>query len=221
MVSRRVFLIGTLALAGCGKVVDRYTQPDLPDVLSPPTGIHRHPIAHLLNRAAYGARPGQVAEIEKMGRDVWLDKQLNYRDIDDDKLALRLHRYDTLSMSPPDLLSFLDDKTYVTNELALMTLQRALYSERQLYEVMVGFWSDHFSIYHFKEEVHFLKTVDDRNVIRKHALGKFGDLLKASAHSPAMLRYLDNTQNEKHHPNENYAREIMELHMLGVNGGYT
>lgn len=221
MFSRRIFLIGSLALAGCGKVIDSYTQPDLPDSLSPPAGMDRHPVAHFLNRTTYGPRPGQVAEVEKMGRDVWLDRQLQYKDIDDDKLELRLRRYDTLKMPSSDLLSFLDDKEYVTNELALATLQRALYSERQLYEVVVGFWSDHFSIYHFKEEVHFLKTVDDREVIRKHALGKFSDLLKASAHSPAMLRYLDNTQNEKSHPNENYAREIMELHTLGVDGGYT
>jgi uncharacterized protein (DUF1800 family) len=103
----------------------------------------------------------------------------------------------------------------------MMTLQRAVYSEQQLYEVMVGFWSDHFSIFHYKSRCEYLKTIDDREVIRKHALGKFGDLLKASAHSPAMLFYLDNVLNEKSHPNENYAREIMELHTLGVYGGYT
>lgn len=223
MVSRRAFLTGILALgaAGCGKAIDRYTQPDLPEVLKPPTGENRHPVAHLLNRATYGIRPGDFERVEKMGREAWLEQQLDYKNIDDDKLNLRLRRYDTLKMTSSDLLSFLDDKPYVTDELALMTLQRALYSKRQLYEVMVGFWSDHFSIYHFKEEVHFLKTVDDKEVIRKHALGKFGDLLKASAHSPAMLRYLDNTLNEKSHPNENYAREIMELHTLGVTGGYT
>jgi uncharacterized protein (DUF1800 family) len=63
--------------------------------------------------------------------------------------------------------------------------------------------------------------VDDREVIRKHALGSFHDLVWASAHSPAMLTYLDNQANEKSHPNENYARELMELHTLGVNGGYS
>ncbi len=221
--SRRAFLTGTLALgaAGCSKAIDRYTQPDLPDILKPPTGENRHPTAHLLNRATYGIRPGQFEQVEKMGRVAWLEKQLDYREIDDDKLELRLRRYDTLHLSAQDLLSFLDDKRYVTDELALMTLQRALYSERQLYEVMVGFWSDHFSIYHFKDKTHFLKTLDDREVIRQHALGKFGDLLRASAHSPAMLFYLDNVLNEKSHPNENYAREIMELHTLGVTGGYT
>ena len=67
----------------------------------------------------------------------------------------------------------------------------------------------------------YLKTVDDREVIRKHALGSFRDLVWASAHSPAMMTYLDNQANEKSHPNENYARELMELHTLGVDGGYS
>ena len=84
---------------------------------------------------------------------------------------------------------------------------------------MVEFWSDHFNIDY--EKVGYLKTLDDRDVIRKHALGKFPDLLKASAHSPAMLEYLDNTRSRGRNTNQNYAREIMELHTLGVDGGYT
>jgi uncharacterized protein (DUF1800 family) len=86
---------------------------------------------------------------------------------------------------------------------------------------MVEFWSDHFNIFIEKEPCFYLKPVDDREVIRKHALGSFRDLARASAHSPAMLVYLDNHVNEKSHPNENYARELMELHTLGVDGGYT
>lgn len=226
--SRRAFL-GTLfgvtaasaSISGCSKVVDELAQPDLPDSLNPPGGDTRHPIAHLLNRAAYGPRPGQITEVEKIGRSRWINQQLDYRHIDDDAVNWRLRRYDTLNMSARDLMSFNRDKDYVANELASATLVRAIFSNRQLYEVMVGFWTDHFSIYQFKDDVVFLKTIDDREVIRRHALGKFGDLLKASAHSPAMLHYLDNTVNEKSHPNENYAREIMELHTLGVDGGYT
>jgi uncharacterized protein (DUF1800 family) len=84
---------------------------------------------------------------------------------------------------------------------------------------MVEFWTDHFSINY--EKVGYLKTLDDREVIRKHALGKFPALLKASAHSPAMLEYLDNTRSRGRNTNQNYAREIMELHTLGVDGGYT
>src|SRR4030067_3565361 len=85
---------------------------------------------------------------------------------------------------------------------------------------MVEFWTDHFNIAIDKGECWLLKTIDDREVIRSHALGNFRDLLWASAHSPAMLVYLDNQANLKGAPNENYARELMELHTLGVDGGY-
>jgi uncharacterized protein (DUF1800 family) len=90
-----------------------------------------------------------------------------------------------------------------------------------LFEVMAEFWSDHFNISLEKGDCWFLKTVDDREVIRAHALGSFRDLVWASAHSPAMMIYLDNQVNRKGAPNENYARELMELHTLGVNGGYS
>ncbi len=109
----------------------------------------------------------------------------------------------------------------VISELQEATLMRALYSQRQLEQVLVDFWSDHFNIYIYKDIDHWLKTVDDRDVIRKYAFGKFRDLLQASAQSPAMIEYLDNRENVKGNANENYAREVMELHTLGVNGGYT
>lgn len=222
--SRRAFL-GSLVLgaAGCSRIVDEVTQPDLPDNLNPPGGAERHPIAHLLNRAAYGATPGQIAEVERIGKAAWLAQQLDYKAISDFDIDLKLNRYDTLQLQNQDLMSFtgISNRRYVAYELAVSTLIRAVYSKRQLFEVMVGFWSDHFSIYHFKGDVYMLKTADDRDVIRRYALGTFGDLLRASAHSPAMLIYLDNILNEKSHPNENYAREIMELHTLGVDGGYT
>ena len=101
------------------------------------------------------------------------------------------------------------------------TLLRAIASERQLLEKMVEFWSDHFNIYSGKGDCAWLKVADDRDVIRKHALGNFRDLLAASASSPAMLVYLDGRANVAGKPNENYAREILELHTLGVGGGYT
>jgi uncharacterized protein (DUF1800 family) len=104
-------------------------------------------------------------------------------------------------------------------------LIRAVLSERQLFEVMVQFWSDHFNIDPSKGDAKWLKVADDREVIRKHALGKFPEMLRASALSPAMLWYLDGRvnrrENWKDKPNENYARELLELHTLGVHGGYT
>jgi uncharacterized protein (DUF1800 family) len=99
-------------------------------------------------------------------------------------------------------------------------LLRAIYSERQLLEIMVEFWSDHFNIFAAKGDCAWLKVIDDREVIRPHALGKFRDLLRASATSAAMLVYLDGSANVRGNPNENYARELLELHTLGINGGY-
>ena len=224
MLTRRAMLgVLVLGTAGCGTVIDRLTQPALPDALNPPGGLTRNPTAHLLNRATFGPRPNEIAAVAQMGHATWLEQQLNYESIDDNALNWRLRRYDTLRMIARDLRSFHGgrDKDYIRNELAVMTLLRAIFSKRELYEVMVGFWSDHFSLYHYKGDVAMLKTVDDRDVIRRHALSTFHDLLLGSAHSPAMLIYLDNVLNEQSHPNENYAREIMELHTLGVDGGYT
>ncbi|MBV9216380.1 MAG: DUF1800 domain-containing protein [Acidobacteria bacterium] len=124
----------------------------------------------------------------------------------------------------------------VVNELQRAKVLRAVYSERQLYEVMVDFWENHFSIFANKDADRWMLTEFDRDVITPWALGSFRDLLGATAHSPAMLYYLDNWQSSvvKEYPatkdkparrtggiNENYARELMELHTLGVDGGYT
>jgi uncharacterized protein (DUF1800 family) len=124
----------------------------------------------------------------------------------------------------------------VVTELQRAKLLRAVYSERQLFEVMVDFWENHFSIFANKDDDRYLLTGYDRETIRPFAMGRFRDLLGATAHSPAMLYYLDNWRSSVPRPyaatkdkpagidgglNENYARELMELHTLGVDGGYT
>jgi uncharacterized protein (DUF1800 family) len=124
----------------------------------------------------------------------------------------------------------------VVTELQRAALLRGVYSQRQLYEVMVSFWENHFSIFAYKDADRYLLTGFDREAVRPFGLGRFRDLLGATAHSPAMLFYLDNWQSSqpRSYPagngkparttggvNENYARELMELHTLGVNGGYT
>jgi uncharacterized protein (DUF1800 family) len=122
-------------------------------------------------------------------------------------------------------------------ELQTATVARAVMSERQLQEVMVDFWENHFNIFAGKGLDRYMLASYDRDVIRPHALGKFRDLLGAVAKSPAMLFYLDNWQSaaEPGRPvlaangrqlrrlglNENYGRELLELHTLGVDGGYT
>lgn len=95
-----------------------------------------------------------------------------------------------------------------------------LYSRNQLLQLTTWFWMNHFNVYLPKADIRvFLADYED--TIRAHALGRFRDLLAATMHSPAMLLYLDNAQNADNRINENYAREIMELHTLGINGGYT
>jgi len=120
-------------------------------------------------------------------------------------------------------------------ELQQSRILRAVYSERQLQEVMVDFWTNHFNIFSGKGADRWLLTSYDRDTIRPHAMGKFSELLEATAKSPAMLFYLDNFQSvspdmkpgplqrerqQRRGINENYARELMELHTLGVDGGY-
>src|SRR6185503_16449980 len=142
--------------------------------------------------------------------------------LDDAGLDARLAAYPTLAMSPKQLVdAFPDDPTTPLIELKGALIVRAVYSRRQLHERMCEFWRDHFHIDHQKGDVEWaLKPEDERTVILPHALGKFPDMLRASAYSPAMLYYLDNWLNVRGAPQENYARELLELHTLGVQGGY-
>lgn len=106
-------------------------------------------------------------------------------------------------------------------EAATRSLLRDLYSSSQLQEQMTWFWLNHFSVHLGKGNLRALVGDYEDQAIRPHALGKFRDLLQATAHHPAMLRYLDNEQNAVNRINENYAREVMELHTLGIDGGYS
>jgi uncharacterized protein (DUF1800 family) len=128
----------------------------------------------------------------------------------------------------------------IINELSQAKFLRAILSERQLQEVMTDFWFNHFNIYIGKDSDQWYTTSYERDAIRKHALGKFRDLLLATATSPAMMIYLDNwlsigpdsiangvnpanpnSKKGNRGLNENYGREVMELHTVGVDGGYT
>jgi hypothetical protein len=178
-----------------------------------------------LQRLTFGPRVEERARFTEIGLQAWVEEQLAFESIDDFDSELLLAPFKTLKMAANELEAISNqlfdgyDRESIPNELRQATLIRQVYSKRQLYEVMVDFWSDHFNIFVEKGNCFYLKTVDDREVIRKHALGSFRDLVWASAHSPAMMIYLDNQANEKSAPNENYARELMELHTLGVDGG--
>ncbi|MBI5822625.1 MAG: DUF1800 family protein [Chloroflexi bacterium] len=229
MLSRRDFLklaslvTASAALSSCAPVYRRLAG-DLPIV--PWTALSTNDFL-ALNRITFGARVEERARFAEIGLQAYIEEQLDFESINDLACDLQLSTFKTLNMEANKLEGISNelfdgyDREKAPNELRQATFLRQLYSKRQLYEVMVEFWSDHFNIFMDKEKEFFLKTVDDREVIRKHALGNFRDLVWASAHSPAMMVYLDNQANEKSHPNENYARELMELHTLGVDSGYT
>lgn len=219
---------GSALLASCERVTTAINQNWLGEAVPP----HLTPVEsaeidtdfHLLSRAAFGPWPGDVATLKKMGRAAWIEEQLHPESISDTACDLRAERFESLYFSAGDAYEF--RKPVLREELTRHALLRAIYSRRQLLEVMVEFWTDHLNIDLEKGDCIYLKPSDDRDVIRKHALGSFRDLIRASATSPAMLVYLDGKTNKVRRgttdqPNENYARELMELHTLGVHGGYT
>ncbi|MDQ6647327.1 MAG: DUF1800 domain-containing protein, partial [Pseudomonadota bacterium] len=137
----------------------------------------------------------------------------------DQRKQLRQDGNDTSSAAARKALGAFRKKVYAQD--ASVPLLHAIYGSDQLKEQVVWFWLNHFSIYVRKGGVGLVTADYVENTIRPHALGRFKDLVMASLQSPAMLQYLDNASNVKGKTNENYARELMELHTLGVNQGYT
>lgn len=230
-INRREFLrtLGVLTAsagiaAGCAPLASFFPDGNLS--LARPAGLS--PLDWItLNRISFGPRGSELVRLTEIGLTAYLDEQLNPAGIQDREADLLLSRFPVLEKDADDLRNQGDklfdnyDPDLVLDPFRQATLLRQVYSRRQLYEVMVEFWTDHFNISVHKGDCWFLKVVDDREVIRAHALGNFRSLLGASAHSPAMLVYLDNQENHRAAPNENYARELLELHTLGVNGGYS
>ena len=180
--------------------------------------VWRDPVARLVRRVTLGITKAELERARALGFAKYLDEQLKPALIDDRAaVAFVSANYPTLRMTPDALYGAEPGK--VSTELQEATIYRAVFSKRQLYERMVEFWTDHFSI--DTDKVGYLKTTDDRDVIRRHAMGKYPALLKASAHSAAMMEFLDQPSSRRGNINENYAREIMELHSVGVDGGYT
>src|SRR5437867_869619 len=211
----------------------------------PPVLTPRDSAFHALNRLAYGPRPGEVERVAQEGVIRWIDRQRAPEQIADGDRAAREREFRVLHYDRGDLAQlYLDaqrerrerkadttaDQTpgpveqqgrRLAGQLAELAVVRATISERQLYEVMVDFWTNHFNVFLGKGADRFLLPDYVEHVIRPHALGRFEDLLIATAESPAMLFYLDNWESVALGLNENYARELLELHTLGVDGGYT
>jgi len=255
----------------------------------------------VLNRITFGPRPGDLARVQQMGVDKYIDEQLHPERIADTAMQAKLESFETLSLSSRDIaerfeipamqaqrarqqqgdaapaqpptpqLAAMDPARQRANlpllELSQQRVLRAVYSDRQLEDVLTDFWFNHFNVDARKGPTRYMLTEYERDAIRPHVLGHFRDLLEATAKSPAMLFYLDNwmsadpngphvararpdgaafgarlrqrrgqgapmpvpprAQPQNLAPkrptglNENYGRELLELHTLGVDGGYT
>lgn len=229
-------------------------------------------IAHVLGRLGYGARPGDIERVRAMGLEHYIEAQLDPSKIDVQAVEARLATFETLGLSSSEMARRFYTPPQQRNqagaqqprtqanlpliELSQQKLLRAVYSDRQLEEVLVDFWFNHFNVFSGKGQfARFYLTEYEREAIRPHVLGRFRDMLGATAKSPAMLWYLDNwmsagpdaaqpvqarrgrgrrpgmagggnamPQQPARPPrglNENYGRELLELHTLGVDGGYT
>ncbi|HUA81526.1 MAG TPA: DUF1800 domain-containing protein [Dyella sp.] len=200
-----------------------------------------------LRRDSFGLDSATVAQYRALGRKMFLQKQLDDRlgDSLPAPIATQIDAYESFHVPLDQQLALLQqeqqqvrvmpdgpEKVAVNkaiqqhgNQIGLEAQQaellHAIYGPNQLKEQLVWFWLNHFSVYAAKGRVRWELADYEQNAIRPHALGKFRDLVMATLQSPAMLEFLDNAQNAKGHVNENYARELMELHTLGVNAGYT
>ncbi|MEV0716137.1 DUF1800 domain-containing protein [Asanoa sp. NPDC050611] len=206
---------GLADTAGAAAAAAAKAKPTNPNLLS------RDPILHMLRRTTFGPTRALVDAATKTGIDGWLEQQLNPGKVDDAVSAKALAAFPTVAMSTAQIRRTVKEGDFLAQfELGQATIARQMWSNRQLLEVMVDFWSNHLNVTNPFDGGWDVRTSYDNDVIRKHALGKFVDMLKASARHPAMLRYLDNAASDRRSVNENYGRELLELHTVGIDGGY-
>lgn len=207
------------------------------------TAVADLPLPELVNRLTWGLTPAELARAQKLGAQAYIDAQL--RPNLKAPLPPDVQKYiKALSISRQGDLTALRDAFYTvrrapegdqkvtakqevrqavkhrTAETGRRAAWYALYSPNQLQDQMTWFWMNHFNVYADKNNIGAVMSEYEARSIRPRAMGKFGDLVKATVRAPAMLLYLDNHHNRVGKINENYARELMELHTLGVQGGY-
>jgi uncharacterized protein (DUF1800 family) len=231
-----------------------------PPLAAKTPAAERQRAVHTLNRLAFGPAPGDVDRVLAIGVDRYINEQLYPEKIADTAVAAKIAAYPALQLSDRALIEKyvaplmkarqarrkgeemperpMQRPNLVALELTAARLDRAIASNRQLNEVMVDFWMNHFNVFAGKGLDRVLIVGYERDTIRPHVWGSFEDLLLATAKSPAMLFYLDNARSiappearattarrgatrNQGGLNENYARELLELHTLGVDGGYT
>jgi len=179
---------------------------------------------HLVNRFSYGVTPQLTRQVLKAGGgDRWFARQLRPHRIRDDAAAKFLGWWPSLRRSPQELwerqVNGVENGWDVMADYQRWLLMRRITTNRQVAEVMVEFWMNHFNVA-VHEDATFTHRFSYDAAIRKHALGKFSDLLVAAVTHPAMSIYLDNANSTSEHPNENLGRELLELHTVG-RGNFT
>ena len=201
----------------------------------------------LLDRLTWGINASSAAHFQAIGAERWLAEQLHPASENalPDAVRGQIEAMPDVHKLPFDIAVAFDQQARSANQVAdpdqkkaaqqvyqqamndrakqaaARSILRALYAPDQLRERMTWFWFNHFNVHQYKANLRILIGDYESHAIRPFALGKFHDLLTATLYHPAMLRYLDNADNAAGHLNENYAREIMELHTMGVGSGYT
>jgi uncharacterized protein (DUF1800 family) len=236
-----LWLAAPALFAGCAS-----TSPASSSRPAASAGLDANDLA-LINRVTWGVDTAAVREYARLSRRDYLQAQLHPTSsmprlppsvqAQIDALGLRARtmpawvsemdqrRRDADVIAADDAKksaqqAYQQDMNRLARDAATQTLLNALYSPNQLQEQLTWFWFNHFNVHQYKRDLRVM-VGDYEGVLRSRALGRFGDLLIASATHPAMIRYLDNEQNAANRINENYAREVMELHTLGVDGGYS
>ena len=209
-------LLATAGAVGLAGLLSGCPPPE-PEIPDGPMPVLPENLKKLLARTSFGINREEALRALELGYEAYLEFQLDHLAIDDRSVDHKLAALRTLDDTPLQRFRAFEKSDFTSLlEFFTATLLRGAYSRRQLFERRVEFWSDHFNIFIEAEAQRILKPLDDAGVIRPHALGTFPDLLKASAASPAMLLYLNNASSLAGAPNQNYARELMELHTLGV-----
>ncbi len=198
-------------------------------------------VTHILKRFTYGTTQQLVTDVRKVGVDNWFETQLDHLTISDSEVEAFISKHEMFNYIHKDI-NFLwplaesegdiaKGQIYNSNWMAgrilnLYTVIQQTHSNRQVFEMMVEFWHNHFNITTIGDDTkdgHLDWHTNDFNkkVIRQHALGKFEDMLQLSALHPAMIVSLDGELSTKELPNENYGRELLELHTVAPKSGYT
>jgi len=235
-------------LTACGTSSQKYAPNYAPEKMLPPAGntlanANANP-EWLLNRLTWGNNYSSYQQMQAVGMDRYLDFQLRNRAaIVPSAIQAQINAM-TITQQPFDKMikeleiqritaekqkgtddtlrkDYQQELNRLAREAASRALLRAVYSPDQLQEQMTWFWMNHFNLHSGKHNLRAMLGDFEESAIRPYALGNFRDLLRATVFHPAMLRYLDNEYNAVNRINENYARELMELHTMGVGSGYT